>query len=242
MESTQVTTVSFFSFDNIRHKFWAFSQMGAGATHLKKVPDLEVFKLMGTGAGQGFSALPDFSTYCLLAIWKNQEAAIRFFTENVYAKSWKSRAVYHATLGLQTTKVRGSWDGNSPFELYPRKDNSEKIVVLTRATIAVSKVLEFWKFVPSTSRAIQSAEGVLFMKGVGELPWFQQATVSVWENMQAMRTFAYQNVSHKIAIQKTNSRKWYTEELFAEFQIVWYNDAHNILPFIASEIPVMPFE
>lgn len=242
MESTQVTTISFFRFDKLRHKFWAFSQMGAGAKYLKEIPDLEVFKLMGTGAGKGFSAVPDFSTYCLLAIWKNQQAATRFFTQNVYAKSWKSRAADHATLGLETTKVRGNWGGKSPFELHPRKDEHEKIVVLTRATIAISRILEFWKFVPLTSRAIQSAEGVLFMKGVGELPWFQQATVSVWENMQAMRTFAYQNTFHKTAIQKTYNRKWYTEELFAEFQIVWYNGTWNMLPLNVSEIPAMPFE
>lgn len=221
MDSTQITTVTFFTFDKWKDKIWAFSQMRLGASFFANVEGLQVFKLMGTGAGSGFSAVPDFSTYCLLAIWKRQEDAQTFFEENAYAMQWHQRAIKHATIGLEPTKARGKWSGQQPFELYSIKDENEKMVVLTRATIKTKRILEFWRYVPRTSRAIQQAKGVIFMKGVGELPWIQQATISVWENGKAMKAFAYQNVFHKTAIHKTYERDWYEEELFAEFQIIW---------------------
>jgi len=39
--------------------------MGVGFPFLRNVSGLSFFKLLGTGAGQGFSLAPDFSTYAL---------------------------------------------------------------------------------------------------------------------------------------------------------------------------------
>ncbi len=34
---------------------------------------------LGSGKGQGFNPLPDWSRYCLLQIWENEQQVDRFF-------------------------------------------------------------------------------------------------------------------------------------------------------------------
>jgi hypothetical protein len=38
---------------------------------IKKTSGLKFYKLLGTGAGAGFSLYPDFSTYSILCVWDN---------------------------------------------------------------------------------------------------------------------------------------------------------------------------
>ena len=69
---------------------------------------------------------------------------------------------------------------------------------------------------------IWTAKGVLFYKGVGEWPWIQQATVSIWESFQAVNQFAYQHKGHAEIVRKTRQQKWYKEDLFSRFVV--YSD------------------
>ena len=39
------------------------------------------FKLLGTGAGAGFSLYPDFSTYSILCVWKDRLSADDFINK-----------------------------------------------------------------------------------------------------------------------------------------------------------------
>ena len=68
-----VTTISFFKYRT--NKFWAFKQMYLAFELLSKVPGLNFFKLLGTGAGAGFSLYPDFSTYAILCVWEKESFA-----------------------------------------------------------------------------------------------------------------------------------------------------------------------
>ena len=68
-----VTTISFFKYKS--NKFWAFKQMYLAFEVLNKVPGLNFFKLLGTGAGAGFSLYPDFGTYSILCVWKDRLSA-----------------------------------------------------------------------------------------------------------------------------------------------------------------------
>ena len=61
--------------------------------------------------------------------------------------------------------------------------------------------------------------GVSFFKGIGELPFVQQATFSIWESEDDINNFAYSNTSHKNIVSKTKKQKWYKEDLFARFHI-----------------------
>ena len=51
-------------------------------------------------------------------------------------------------------------------------------------------------------------------------PFVQQATLSLWENMEAVKTFAYKGKAHAEIIKKTKSQGWYSEDLFARFHLI----------------------
>lgn len=213
------TTVTFLHYPTGRTQRWAFAQMRTGTARLARAPGLHFGKLMGSGAGQGFSIYPDWSTYCLFAVWETPAAAAHFFEHHELYRACAQRADRVLTLELEPFQAKGEWDGTQPFSAFaeaPAAD--ERIVVLTRAAIRPSRLIDFWRHVPATSRAIAAADGLLFSKGVGEWPLIRQATISVWENKAAMRRFAYEHREHREVIQRTYARNWYSEELFAEFR------------------------
>ena len=61
-------------------------------------------------------------------------------------------------------------------------------------------------------------EGLIYTKGVGEIPIVQMATFSLWKNFEAVKQFAYNSKQHQEAIRRTRNNDWYREELFARFQ------------------------
>ena len=219
MAAPTLTTVSFFHYRRKRDRWWAFTQMQFAHAPLGRVPGLRFYKLMGSGAGTGFSLRPDWGTYCLLGVWENAAAAARFFAKDVQYAEFERRSEVR-TFHLEPVRKKGSWDGGDPFELGAPLQADEKLAVLTRAGIRTSRLYEFWQHVPESSRAIVDRPGLLFSKGVGELPVVQQATLSVWENREAMLDFAYRDKTHREIIQKTHRRGWYHEEMFVEFRVL----------------------
>jgi hypothetical protein len=81
-------------------------------------------------------------------------------------------------------------------------------------------LFEFWRSVPKASKAIKNASGVIWFKGIGELPFIQQATFSIWNNIESVTNFAYKNKNHAEIVKKTRQRNWYREDLFARFEII----------------------
>jgi heme-degrading monooxygenase HmoA len=61
---------------------------------------------------------------------------------------------------------------------------------------------------------------MLYSKGVGEVPFLNMATFSVWKSAEAMKNFAYQSKEHLKAIKMTRELGWYSEELFARFVLL----------------------
>ena len=94
------------------------------------------------------------------------------------------------------------------------------VAIITRATLNYSKLFEFWNSVPKASKAIKNAKGVKWFKGIGELPFVQQATFSIWDNLQSVKDFAYKNADHSEIVKKTKKRKWYKEDLFSRFVVL----------------------
>ncbi len=80
--------------------------------------------------------------------------------------------------------------------------------------------MNFWNSVPKASNAIKNAKGVLWFKGIGELPFIQQATFSIWENLESVTNFAYKDLNHSEIVKKTKKRKWYKEDLSSRFVII----------------------
>jgi heme-degrading monooxygenase HmoA len=64
------------------------------------------------------------------------------------------------------------------------------------------------------------ADGYLHSIGIGEAPFFRQATLSIWASMEKMKAFAYGSKEHADVIRKTRKEDWYSEELFARFKVI----------------------
>ena len=137
---------------------------------------------------------------------------------NEYLK--KSISTRH--IELKAIKSHGLWDGLKPFknQEIKKKINNHSIAVITRATLNWKMLIQFWKSVPKISKAIKNARGVSFFKGIGELPFIQQATISIWKNNDYINDFAYKNIDHTSVIKKTRKNKWYKEDLFSRFLVI----------------------
>jgi len=195
--------------------------MGQFSTLRDDLPSASFVKLLGTGAGNGFSILPDLSLYGLLAVWPDLKTAKNGLLSSKEMSFWYNDASSQGTLFMETIKVHGSWDGKQPFKVVSNVDADKPVAVLTRATIKKSHLFSFWKDVPSVSKSLQHApKGLYSANGVGEWPLIQQATFSVWQNVSLVENYAYHGEKHRNMVTKTRKTGWYAEELFARFHIL----------------------
>jgi heme-degrading monooxygenase HmoA len=215
-----LTTITFFKFR--KNKGWAFAQMGLAPSKLQQKEGLKFFKLMGTGGGNGFSLWPDFGTYAFLGVWDNQKSADDFLKHNAFIQNYYQKSSSFRTIKMLPVKSHGLWSGQNPFpeQEVPTNDSGLPVAVITRATLRPSRLFAFWKSVPHASAAIENAAGVQYFKGIGEWPFVQQATLSLWDSFEAVKQFAYRDQTHAKIIKKTRSQKWYSEDLFARFHLL----------------------
>lgn len=218
MNSKQVTTISFFKYERLGHQWEAFGRMGQFPLKTSNLKGLQFFKLLGSGGGNGFSVWPDWGTYAFLAVWDSEAEAESALAQprDALGQLWRG-ATRWQTVFMRTMHTHGRWDGQSPFEVGLEYDKQLPLAVITRGRIKVSKLWSFWRFVPKVSRSADDKPGMLFSKGIGELPLIQQATFSVWESSQAMMDYAYNSPLHREVVEKTRRLGWYKEDLFARF-------------------------
>ena len=203
------------------HRYWGLAQMGTSPRQLAQIVGLRFFQLLGSGAANGFGALPNLDRYGLLAVWESEAAATNFFGQHPLWAGYERRSCETWTVALAPFRSHGLWDGQNPFD-YPTDapDLGGPLAVLTRASIRLRKAARFWRYVEPTSRALTAVPGVRLAIGLGELPLVRQATFSVWESAEAMQQYAYRNAQHREAMQLTRREDWYGEELFARFRVL----------------------
>jgi hypothetical protein len=214
---SQITTCTFFKLEGFTNKFWALSQMQLGHTHLKNTEGLAFYKLLGSGAENGFSSKPNFGTYALLCAWDSEATAIRFFENNWFYKKYKSKSSEYFTVFASTAEAHGKWDGKQPFFTHSQLAMDKPVMVLTRASIRITKLISFWRKVGKVSKSLEEYDGLALSIGVGEWPLIQQATLSIWKTQAEMIDYAYRNEKHKEVVRLTRKLNWYKEELFARF-------------------------
>ncbi len=215
---SQVTTLTFFRYDSFMTKVWAFGMMQFAHKPLSKEKGLLHYKLMGSGK-DGFDPFADWSVYALLQVWENQDAANAFFDGSTLYRRYVAKTVQHWTLFLRSIKAKGTWAGLNPF--VPSSDineNNPYIAVITKATIKPKMLRTFWKSVPASQAPLKDNQGLLFTKGIGEVPFLQMATFSLWRDKESLMDFAYKSRAHAEAIKKTKTLEWYSEELFSRFE------------------------
>ena len=214
----QTISLSLFRFNRLSARAWAFSQMLFARRSMARTPDIGFWKLFGSGTGEGFTPVPNTGVYGILATWPSGKVAReRISTAPIYQR-YRSHAVEDWSIFLQTTSARGRWDGETPFQAMEAPNNGA-LAALTRATLRPSILLKFWNHVPSISQAVGSDPNIAFKIGLGEVPWFQQVTFSVWPDMDSMAAFARRDGPHAKAIKAVRDGKWFAEELYARFEI-----------------------
>lgn len=219
--STQITTLTLFKYQGIRNKVWAFGMMQFAHKYLVGVKGLQFYKLMGSGKGLGFNPLPDWGVYAMLQTWETESDARAFFAEAPLVNRYKKRSKKQITYYLKNIAAHGLWSGQQPFSRSSTlKGSDTQIAVITRATIKTSQLIRFWKYVPTAQEPIKDAKGLIYTKGIGEVPIKHMATFSVWENLDAVKAYAYQSKEHATAIKMTKQYDWYSEELFSRFEVI----------------------
>ena len=180
---------------------------------------LKFIKLFGTGSNEGFSLIPDFSSYVIISSWKNDHYRKKFIDENNIINEIISRSSKRVEIKIDPYNFTGSWKGISPFKNVSSY-NGGKIIVLTRARVKLNKLINFLVNTSLAAKSIKSQDGAEFYKGIGELPIIEQATISIWMSEQSMRDYAYSDKNHLKIINKARKGKWYSEELFVRSNIL----------------------
>ncbi|MEP0711200.1 spheroidene monooxygenase [Algoriphagus sp.] len=212
---SQISTVTLFRFRGT-NAFWIFGQMQKAKKKFEQVPGLQFFKLMGSGGKNGFSKMLNVNVYALHCVWKSEQDATNFFKKSETFSEFKSRSTELYHIFSKAVKAHGLWDGTNPYEA-EAITASGPILVITRARIKLRFLLKFWRHVPSLGKKVDQAAGSIFSIGIGEYPWFMQATFSIWDSYESMRAYAYGSPLHMEVVKKTRELGWYSEELFANF-------------------------
>ena len=182
---------------------------------------------MGCGKNGTFDKTPDLQQWAILTLGNEQSVVDKTQKEILntlyggFIAGWLGLfGVKTITYLLDPIEGHGLWDNKKVFGELPMKSDYEgKIVILTRATIRLSKLKSFWKNVDSIASQMANAKGFITSYGIGEIPWVKQATVSIWESKEDMKNFAYKMHSHAEVIKKTRQEKWYSEDMFVRFKI-----------------------
>ena len=208
-----------------RFRLRAFANMGRVLRQPLGMEGLQFSKLMGSGIN--FGLIPNLSTYVFLGVWNDDATAQAFPQTDVY-RHLSRGAEQISSLYLQPQRTHGLWDGRNPFDI-PKESQTTNhklqttnpVAVLTRATIRPRALPDFWRHVPQArQRLTDHADDLLFGIGVGEVPLMQQCTISVWRDAAAVDRYAYRQSGHKEIVRLTRERKWYSEELFARFNVL----------------------
>lgn len=178
---------------------------------------IKFYKLMGSGKNGTFDLTPDLNQWAMLFTTENMQDKMPGFIYS-YFKFFKCSLKEFL---LQPIEGHGLWDKKKVFgELKNKLSDDEVIATLTRATIRLSRLKNFWSNVAGVANKMATAKGLIASFGIGEAPWIKQATFSIWENKSAMKDFAYSMQEHSTVIKKTRSENWYKEELFVRFRII----------------------
>ena len=176
------------------------------------------YKLLGSGRNGTFDLQPDWQQWGLLACWATKEDFDNFYRRSFVAAWWRLLGREKWTILCHPLQSHGKWDGKEPFDNSNIKDYTGPIVVLTRATIRISRLKNFWSHVDEVANLMANASGYITSFGIGEAPVYRQATFSIWQSLDDVKAFAYTSREHAEVIKLTRSENWYSEELFARFR------------------------
>lgn len=199
----------------------ALARMATGRRALRHAEGLRFHKLLGTGDGRTFTVRDaDPRHWAMLTVWDGTAAADRFAGQHPALTSWQHVADEQLVVRLRPIASRGRWSGHQPFgEPAPRRVTGP-VASITRARITPRRLATFWRAVPPVSHDLHQVDGLRLAIGIGEAPVALQGTFSLWDDADALSSFAHRRSPHLEAIRRTAEEGWYAEELFARFEVL----------------------
>lgn len=188
---------------------------------LRRNSSIGFYKSIGTGTGETFTPRDADPTLWGLIITIQTEY-LSEFDESSIISSWRSFSKSEVRYVASPLSAHGLWSGVAPFkeDRELAKSWSGKVLAITRAQIVWHKNFLFWRAVPPVITSLRQCQGVESAFGIGEAPIGLQGTLSIWSNGGALRDFAYNTPAHVSAINQTQTKQWYSEELFARFALL----------------------
>ncbi len=220
MESAAKITVAYFFSIPRKSIPFALWSMAIDRIRSRKFTGISFSKLLGTGTGKTFTPSDaDLLQWGMVVVIDKERLAA--FDESVIIKSWRKRSTSEFRVLLSPLSSHGLWSKAEPFLPTQALSNPDaQIAAITRARIKWNHNFRFWRAVPPVVTDLNSSPGLIAAIGIGEAPIGLQGTFSLWESSKAIRDFAYKGQAHKIAIEQTASIGWYSEELFARFEVL----------------------
>jgi hypothetical protein len=199
-------------------RLWGYSRIVRGPAGLRGTPGLRFCKVLGSGHRGGFSVRPSPSHQGLFCVFADDAAAESFIVDSPLMASYRSHARELFSVKLRAISSRGSWSRRELFEWTgPQARVPEgTIAALTRASIRPTKAYAFWRRAPPAEASLARAEGCLLAAGLGEAPFFRQATFTIWTDNDAMDRYA-RTGAHLAAIRAAREGAYFSEDLFARF-------------------------
>ena len=217
--ASRVTVAYFFT---IKHKSipFAFYSMAIDRIRSRKFTGISFSKLLGSGTGKTFTPSDADLTRWGMVVVIDKSRVEAFDTSSIIA-NWRKRSLSEFRAVLSPISSHGLWAKENPFDFTaPLSNPDAQIAAITRARIKWSKNLTFWKSVPPVVLDLHANPGLVAAIGIGEAPIGLQGTFSLWKSASALRDFAYKGRAHQVAIEQTHSIGWYSEELFARFEVL----------------------
>jgi hypothetical protein len=172
---------------------------------------------MGTGTGKTFTPSDaDLKQWAVLFVADNLDVV----ENSRFVEGWRERSTKVDRYLLNPISSSGQWSKREPFTVESISKNDGPVVAITRARLKWSQAIRFWRSIPPVVADLHNSPGLLFSIGIGEAPIGLQGTFSVWQSGSALRDFAYKSAPHRAAIEDTKRFDWYSEELFARFELI----------------------
>jgi hypothetical protein len=197
-------------------RLWGLMRLVLGALRTPKMDGLKLFKVLGSGHDGGFGLKPSTTRQGLFCVFDHETQADAFLNASSLIAQYKLHAREFFATKLVAYSSRGSWSGSTISVGTDTPAPHAPIATLTRASIRPTKARAFWSESPPSEASLEKASGILLSTGLGEAPFFRQATFSIWENTEAMNQFA-RTGAHLQAIKAAHSGGYFSESMFVRF-------------------------
>ncbi|GAC1354000.1 MAG: hypothetical protein NVS4B11_30060 [Ktedonobacteraceae bacterium] len=198
----------------------ALTHLGLDRLPLALTAGLRFWRLLGVGKGRAFDPHADLQRYAMFTVWDSYTALKRFERDSAVMRRIHQRAEEVWTVYMYPVRWHGRWGGRDPLVgMTPvEPPESGPWVILTRATLNLTKRRTFLDAVPTVAEQLLQQPDYINSVGVGESPFLHQATISLWRTLPSVTAFAYGSAPHIDVVRRTRSEHWYREELFARFR------------------------